>query len=318
VTDRCNLRCVYCMPEEGVPFTGRANLLTTAEFLRVIRIAAELGVNKVRFTGGEPLVHQDIVRLVRETVAIPGIQSTHLTTNGVLLEKHAVPLRDAGLTGINVSMDTLDPERFRRITRREGIEHVLAGIRAAVTLGFPSVKVNVVAMRGFNDDELARFVDLTRELPVTVRFIELMPFDAHQIWKTGRFLSSERLAAEFLKAFPEAEQSSGSTTEHRVFRLPGAGGKVAFIPSYSRDLCGDCNRIRLTADGSIRNCLYSTEEYDLRAALRGGADDDRIAEILRRAVREKLVDGWAAQRQAKNREARPGDHERSSMTQIGG
>lgn len=318
VTDVCNLRCLYCMPEEGVNFTPSERLLRAEEILRVVRVLAPLGVSKIRFTGGEPLVRKDIVSLVAGTASTEGIRSVHLTTNGLLLGTLAEPLRRAGLTGLNVSLDTLRPDRFQRITRRAGVERVLEGLRHALELGFPSVKVNAVAMRDFNDDELPEFAELTRQKGVTVRFIELMPFDSHQIWKTGHFVSAERLVERFLASFPQAARDEGSSTEEHIFRIPGYAGKVAFIPSYTRTLCGDCTRIRLTADGQIRNCLYSEEEYDLMSALRNGASDADLADIVRRAMREKLEDGWAAQRQARARaEEHPGQA-RDSMTQIGG
>lgn len=318
VTDHCNLRCLYCMPEEGVNFTPNERLLRSDEILRVIRVLAPLGVRKIRYTGGEPLVRKDIVSLVEGAATTEGIRSVHLTTNGVLLADMAEPLRKAGLHGLNVSLDTLQPDRFKRITRRGEVERVLAGLRRALELGFPSVKINAVAMRGFNDDEFAEFAELTRREGVTVRFIELMPFDAHQIWKTGHFLSAERMIERFLETFPQAARDEGSSTEEHVFRIPGYAGKVAFIPSYTRTLCRDCTRIRLTADGQIRNCLYSEEEYDLLGALRNGASDADLAAIVRRAMLEKLEDGWAAQRQARvKEEAHPGQG-RDSMTQIGG
>ena len=317
VTDVCNLRCVYCMPEHGVNFLNRRDRLKAEEILRISRVAAGLGVHKIRFTGGEPLARGDIVELVEETARTSGIRSVHLTTNGVLLARFAAALRSAGLHGLNVSLDTLDPARFSRCARRKGLARVLAGLRRAVALDFPSLKVNVVAMRGFNDDEVGRFVDLTRDTAITVRFVELMPFDADQIWKTGRFLSAERMVDRFKALYPASEPADGSATEWHVFRVRGYSGKVAFIPSYSRSHCNACTRIRITADGKIRNCLYSEGEYDLVSALRNGGTDADIAEVLKTAMWEKLVDGRAAQRQAREGETGAG-RQRSSMAQIGG
>jgi cyclic pyranopterin phosphate synthase len=315
VTDQCNLRCVYCMPEEGVDFVPPPALLTGEEILRFLRIAAGLGVSKVRFTGGEPLVRKDIVALVRGARETPGVHEVHLTTNGVLLSRHADDLLRAGLSGVNVSIDTLDPEKFKAITRRAGLERVVAGVREIVSAGLPSVKVNVVAMRGFNDSEIDAFAELTRELPITVRFIELMPFDAHQIWKTGKFFGAERIIEALRSAFPTLVDATGSRTEHHVFRIPGHAGKLSVIPAYTRTLCTNCNRIRLTADGQIRNCLYSQHEYDVRALLRSGASDAAVVEQLVSAMWAKEVDGWAAQR---SNGTRPLDVSRLSMTQIGG
>jgi cyclic pyranopterin phosphate synthase len=236
-----------------------------------------------------------------------------MTTNGVLFADAAQALRDGGLGGVNISLDTLRPDRFLTMTRRTGVERVLAGIRHAVALRFPSVKVNVVAMRGFNDDEIPAFAALTRELPVTVRFIELMPFDEHQVWKSGRFFGADRIVAALRAAAPGLEATEGSSTEEHAFQVPGHAGKLAVIPAFTRSLCGACNRIRLTADGQIRNCLYSDREFDLRAALRRGASDVELGDLLCEAMQHKLVDGWAAQHEAE----RAGRH-RTSMTQIGG
>ena len=317
VTDRCNLRCVYCMPEEGVNFAAREKLLRTGEILRLIGVASQLGVRKIRYTGGEPLVHKDIVALVGGAAQTPGIETVHLTTNGMLLRDLAGPLRQAGLYGLNVSLDTLDAERFQKCTRRPGIETVLAGLDEALELDFPSIKINVVALRGFNDDELRGFAALTRRAPITVRFIELMPFDAHQIWRSGYFVSTETLLARFNELFPNCEVAAGSATESRIFQIPGHAGRVAFIPSYTRSLCSDCTRIRLTADGQIRNCLYSEKEFGLRDHLRNGGSDEDLVRVLKQAMWEKLEDGQAAQRQAWERRGKNGGT-RESMTQIGG
>jgi len=313
VTERCNLRCVYCMPEEGVAFQDASHLLTNDEILRVVRVATGLGVGKIRYTGGEPLVRKDFVPLVAATAALPGVTSIHMTTNGVLFGDAARALHAAGLDGANISLDTLRADRFLTMTRRTGLEKVLDAIHLAVALGIPSVKVNVVAMRGFNDDEIPAFATLTRELPVTVRFIELMPFDEHQVWKRGRFFGAERIVAALRAAVPALQTSDGSSTEEHVFRAPGHAGKLAVIPAFTRSLCGACNRIRLTADGQIRNCLYSDREFDLRTALRAGASDAALADLLCDAMALKLVDGWAAQRDAEH-----ASHHRTSMTQIGG
>jgi cyclic pyranopterin phosphate synthase len=317
VTDRCNLRCVYCMPEEGVNFTAQEKLLRTGEILRLIRVAAQLGVRKIRFTGGEPLVHKDIIALVGGAAQTPGIETVHLTTNGVLLRGLAGSLRQAGLYGLNISLDTLHAERFQKCTRRPGIETVLAGLDEALEFDFPSVKMNVVALRGFNDDEICGFAALTQRAPITVRFIELMPFDAHQIWRSGYFVSTETLLRRFKELYPNCEVAAGSATEYQIFQIPGHVGRVAFIPSYTRSLCSDCTRIRLTADGQIRNCLYSEKEFGLLDHLRNGGSDEDIARVLRQAMWEKLEDGRVAQRQAWERRGKNGGA-RESMTQIGG
>lgn len=311
VTEQCNLRCVYCMPAEGMPFKRGDQLLGDEEIVRVIRVLATVGVNKVRFTGGEPLVRKGIASLVESAAKTPGIETVHLTTNGVLLKDHARALRDAGLTGINISLDTLRADRFEKLTRRQALNEVLANIEHAVSVKFPSVKMNVVVLRTFNDDELLEFARLTQSLPVTVRFIELMPFDARQIWKQGKFYSAERILNDVRSAFPQLELTQGSSTEHHSYRLPDALGKIAIIPAYSRTLCANCDRIRLTADGNILNCLYSEREFGLRERLREGCSDDDLVQLFQRAMGEKLIDGWAAQKEAER-------HKRTSMTQIGG
>lgn len=314
VNERCNLRCVYCMPAEGLDFREGDELLTRDELRRVIAALASVGVSKIRFTGGEPLIRADITDLVADAAAVDGVESIHLTTNGVLLEAKAEALRDAGLTGVNVSLDTLDAAKFLKITRRTGIDRVLGGIHRALDLGFGTVKVNVVAMRGFNDDEVGAFVALTKEHPVTVRFIELMPFDAHQVWKRGHFFGAEWII-ERLEALGASAPDQGTRTEHRVFRFDGHAGKVAVIPAYTRSLCSACNRLRLTANGKIRTCLYSKREHDLRDALRAGADAGDIITAFRDALSLKAIDGWAAQRETPDGDD---DGARGSMTLIGG
>lgn len=312
INERCNLRCVYCMPAEGLPFKEGEHLLSREEIARLVGVLAGLGVRKVRFTGGEPLLRRDVVELVRVSAATPGIESVHLTTNGLLLDRHAEALREAGLTGVNISLDTLDAARFLTIARRDGVEQVIGAIRRAVEVGFPSVKVNVVAMRAFNDDEIVSFVAFTRDAPISVRFIELMPFDSKQVWKRGHFYGAKWIIERLETGFPGLERASGSKTEHYVFRAPGHVGKVAVIPAYSRDLCGTCNRLRVTADGKIRNCLYSSSETDLIGAMRAGADDPALERLFRDAMWAKVVDGWAAQRESVE------NGTRGSMTQIGG
>ncbi len=313
VTERCNLRCQYCMPEEGVDFKHGERILTLDELVRVVRVLTSVGVKKVRLTGGEPLVRKDILPLVRGLAELSGVESVHMTSNGLLFDKVAQPLLDAGLTGINFSLDTFDEEKFKKITRRAGSDKVLAAIDRALELGYASVKINVVAMRGFNEDEVLDFVELTRDRRVTVRFIELMPFDADQIWKTGKFLKTQWLEEKLAERFEDLGQTQGSPTEHTVYQLPGYQGKVAMIPAYSRTLCSACTRIRLTADGQIRNCLYSADEFDLRGLLRAGASDRDIVAFFVKAMGQKLKEGWEAQERAKAFGGK-----RTSMTQIGG
>ncbi|MDP6499220.1 MAG: GTP 3',8-cyclase MoaA [Candidatus Marinimicrobia bacterium] len=310
VNEYCNLRCIYCMPEEGVPFRSQDKLLTTDEICRLIETTSQMGVSKIRFTGGEPLLRKDLLELIQLVHEIDGIDSIHLTTNGTLLSKQINSLKDAGLTGINISLDTLNPEKFNSITRGEGLDLVLDGLEKANQSGISSIKVNVVVMRDFNNDELLDFIQLTKENDVTVRFIELMPFDAHQIWKTGKFYRAEQIISDLKKQVDELVPVNGSRTEHHIFRKNGYKGKVAVIPSYTRNLCGECNRIRITADGKLMNCLYSQNETNLRDAMRNGSSNEEIGSFILDAMMKKHKDGWDAQNQ--------GNDNRESMTQIGG
>lgn len=320
VTEKCNLRCTYCMPEEGVDFKGKEQILSGDEILRIINVLARLGVKKVRFTGGEPTVRKDIVELVAGAAATPGVKSVHMTTNGLLFDRYADQLRAAGLTGVNISLDTLDAEKFVRITRREGVEKVLDAIELAIAKGFPRVKVNVVLMRGFNEDELSQFTELARDKKLTVRFIEFMPFDAHQIWESGvHFASAENLVNQIESMYPGIQPAPGTRTEHHIFQAPGHKGKIAVIPAFTRSLCGNCSRIRVTADGKIRNCLYSDQEYDLREVVRSNGSDDEIVALFRKAFSEKAKDGFEAKKASVSaQQVSIKDIGRVSMTQIGG
>lgn len=314
VTEFCNLRCIYCLPEEGIPFARQNEQLQTGEFLRIIGVASKLGVDKVRFTGGEPLLHPDIETLIYETSQTEGINTVCLTTNGVRLADRADALVQAGLSAINISLDTLQPEKFLRIARRDHFPEVMAGLEAALKAGFDSIKINVVALKGFNEDEIIAFAELTRNNSLTVRFIELMPFDAHQIWKTGKFLRLDTVEEQLRAAFGELHLDHGSATEAQVYRVPGFTGKFALIPAYTRTICSSCNRIRLTADGKIRNCLFAQTEHDLKSILRSGGSDEEITFQLMNAMAHKARDGWVAQ----NAPSEGPDRERISMTEIGG
>ena len=319
VTEKCNLRCTYCMPEEGVDFQGREKILQSDEILRIINILGRMGIKKVRFTGGEPLVRKDIVDLVSGAAATPGIKAVHLTSNGLLFDRYAQRLRDAGLTGVNISLDTMDAEKFVRITRREGLEKVKNSIKQALDMGFPRVKVNVVLMRGFNEGELKDFTELARDYRLTVRFIEFMPFDGHQIWESGgHFASAESLVKQIETLYPGIQPAPGTRTEHHVFQGVGHEGKIAVIPAFTRSLCGNCSRIRVTADGNVRNCLYSDKEYSLRELIRSGGSDDEIVDVFRKAFDEKEKDGFEAKKASSAQQVSVKDIGRVSMTQIGG
>ena len=310
VNEKCNLRCIYCMPEQGVQLLKKNKYLTKLEIKRIISLFAQMGISKIRFTGGEPLLRDDISELTRYAKNECEISEVHLTTNGILLNKYLDQLSKAGLSGINISLDSLKSERFKKITRRDKLQQVLDNITLAQHSTIPSLKINVVFMRGFNDDELLDFVEFTRSNHLTVRFIELMPFDAHQIWKTGKFYKSEDIVNDLKDKVKGLHPINGSNTEHYIFQVDGYLGKIAIIPSYSRNLCINCNRIRITADGSIRNCLYSKEEKSLRDLIREGALDEELEETVRNSFFAKRKDGWEAQKVKGNI--------RESMTQIGG
>lgn len=324
VIEQCNLRCTYCMPEEGVRFKEKDMVLRTDEILRVVELLARMGVRKVRYTGGEPTVRPDIVEIVERTVKTPGVKAVHMTTNGLLFPKYAEALRNAGLLGVNISLDSLQADKFETITRRTGLDKVMESIDLAVDLGFPRVKINVVLMRGFNEDELIDFCELTKDKPITVRFIEFMPFDAHQIWENGQhFASAADLCGQIEKHYaPQGlEPARGTRTEHHLYQVPGYAGKFGVIPAFTRSLCGNCSRIRVTADGSIMNCLYSEQPYLLRELIRNGGSDDDIVGLFRKAFDEKHKDGFEAKKAASvAAKIAVSDIERAraSMTQIGG
>jgi GTP 3',8-cyclase len=288
VTDRCNLRCFYCMPADNVEFMPRSELLSFEEIHRIVRIAAGMGISKLRLTGGEPLVRRDLADLVRMLSAIDGIDDLGLTTNALLLEAQAEPLYAAGLRRINISLDALDPVAFKTFTRREGFEQTLAGIRAAQKAGFEPVKINAVAVRGFTESQIVPFGQFARESGLEVRFIEYMPLDASNAWERDKVLFAqeiiETLSREIAPLEPVENQDSRAPATD--FRFSDGVGRIGFISSVSQPFCQSCNRLRLTAEGKIRNCLFSLEETDLRGLLRGGQDDE-IAAAIRSSVLAK-------------------------------
>ncbi len=290
VTDRCNLRCVYCMPSEGIEARPREELLTFDEIERVSRMFAELGVTKIRLTGGEPLVRKDLATLVARLARIPGIQKLCMTTNGVVLKQHVLALKESGLTNLNISLDTLRPERFEQIALRSHYADVLASIDAALAVGFTPLKLNVVVMGGINDDELLDFVEFVHHRPVNVRFIEYMPFKFNR-WNKASFVSfaEMKLKIEEHHALIPLESPDDSASVAKDFRIDGWVGSVSFIASMSEHFCATCNRLRLTADGSIKSCLFHPAEVNLRHALRYGAPDEILEDMIRSAVILKPV-----------------------------
>ncbi|HEY2154075.1 MAG TPA: GTP 3',8-cyclase MoaA [Isosphaeraceae bacterium] len=288
VTDRCNIRCVYCMPE-SVEFLPRASLLSFEEITRFARAASTVGIDKIRLTGGEPLVRRDLPKLVAQLVAIPGIKDVGLTTNGILLAPMAKELHDAGLRRINVSLDTMDPARFVELTRRTGFEQVIEGILAAKAAGFEPVKVNAVAIKGVTEGDVVPLGRFCREHGVILRFIEYMPLDAGDRWERGKVLFASEildLLTEGIGPLAAAENQDPRAPAQDYAYLDG-GGRVGMIASVSRPFCMSCNRVRLTADGKLRNCLFSLEETDIRALIRTGADDAALVKALKDSVAEK-------------------------------
>ena len=289
VTDRCNIRCFYCMPEHGIEFVPREEILSYEEIERFVRIAVRLGVTKVRVTGGEPLVRKGVPKLVRKLAAIPEVQDLALTTNGVLLPQLAEPLYQAGLRRINVHLDTLDRERFARITRRDELDRVLEGLALAKRLGFGPIKINAVAVKDLVEPDLVPLARYGRENGFEIRFIEFMPLDAQGLWDRGRVLLAdeilETLSREIapLIEIPDRDPRAPATE----YRYADGIGTIGFIASVSRPFCQNCNRIRLTADGKLRYCLFALEETDVKGLLRGGASDDEIAHLIRSTVQAK-------------------------------
>ena len=286
VTDRCNLRCVYCLPAAGVRWMPRDAVLRDEEISAVVRAGLRLGISHVRLTGGEPLVREGVVGLVRMLAVIPGLEDLSLTTNGVLLADQAQALTAAGLRRINISLDTLRPDRFRQITRFGEIPDVRRGMTAALEAGLDPVKLNMVVVRGVNDDEVAELAALTRSLPVEVRFIELMPI--------GEYFSLEKLvpAAEILASVERLGTlspvaSGAGCGPARTFRLPGARGKIGIISAVTQAFCASCNRLRLTATGTLRPCLDDEQAVELKPALRPVIDENRLAGLIRAAVAAK-------------------------------
>jgi GTP 3',8-cyclase len=287
VTDRCNLRCTYCMPED-VTFLPKDELLTFEEMAHFVRVAAGLGVKKIRLTGGEPLLRRDLHKLVALLVPIPGIVDIGVTTNGLLLKAQARPLFEAGLRRLNVSLDTLDPGRFRALARRDGLDQVIEGLLTAKAVGFRSIKVNAVSIRGSTEEDVVPLARFAREHGFELRFIEYMPIGADP-WERDKVLPAaellDRLEQGFGPLAPVKDQDPRAPATE--FLYADGGGRVGIIASVSRPFCLRCNRIRLTADGKLRNCLFALDEADVKPLLRGPADDDTLAAVIHRNVWDK-------------------------------
>src|SRR5215831_7507858 len=312
VTDKCNFRCTYCMPAEGLQWLRREEILSFEEIARLVSVLARLGVDEVRLTGGEPLVRRDLPVLVEQLAAIDGVHDLSLTTNGVLLDRLARPLVDAGLQRLNVSLDTLNHVRFAEIARRDALDAVLRGLEEAER--YPQlrpIKVNCVAVKGFTETEVPALAELARRKPYVVRFIEFMPLDADEAWREDDVLAGAEIRAIIEEHYGPLEElpAKASSTAKR-FRFADGAGEIGFVNPVSEPFCSSCDRIRLTADGQLRTCLFSRREWDLMTPLRDGASDDALAELIRFAIRHKEL---------KHKINDPGFTRASrSMSQIGG
>ncbi|MBX4262317.1 GTP 3',8-cyclase MoaA [Clostridium estertheticum] len=284
VTDRCNLRCIYCMPEEGMKKLEHVDILRFEEILKIVKVSEKLGINKVRYTGGEPLVMKDIDKLIYETSKLQGIEDISITTNGILLGDMASDLKKAGLKRVNISLDTLDDVKFKSITRIGNLDKVMKSIDRCLTLGLKPVKINTVLMRGFNDTEFEDFLNLTREMPIEIRFIELMP-----IGEGIKIYDKSKISfMEILKNHPELTQiENEKSSTAQMYQIKGAKGKIGFISPVSCKFCADCNKIRLTSTGTIKPCLHSKEEINLKQYLN---NEEMLTNALKQAIFDKPLE----------------------------
>jgi cyclic pyranopterin phosphate synthase len=287
ITDRCNLRCVYCMPSDDLPPLEHRDILRYEEIARILQIASSLGVRRIRITGGEPLVRRDVPYLIRLIREIGGIIDISLTTNGILLEEYADALAEAGLQRVNVSLDSLRPDKYREMTRGGQIERVFRGIEAAEKAGLSPVKINMVPIRGLNEDEIEGFARMTLNAPYQVRFIEFMPFGTRDMWSVERLIQVEEIKAIVEKIGSLAPVRLKKSGPARYFQFDKAAGVIGFISPLSNHFCGECNRLRLTADGKLRPCLFSETEIDLKPALRNDARDSEIERLIRLSIQVK-------------------------------
>ena len=313
VTDRCNLRCFYCMPEEGIDYVAREELLSYEEMLRIVSTLVPLGIHKIRLTGGEPFLRRDFMDFLRAIGRIPGLEQIHLTTNGTLTEPHVPELKALGVRSVNLSIDTLDRQRFHEITRRDSLPQVLATLDALIAHGI-TTKINAVVMDGRNIEDILPMVAMTHDYPVSVRFIEEMPFnggDAHYTklpWDHHRIIAHIRAAYPGLEKLPDPPSSTSYN-----YQIPGHQGSVGVIAAYSRTFCGTCNRIRITPQGLLKTCLYDQGVFNIRDLVRAGATDAQLQDAFTTALQHRAVDGWEAEgRQTKDPTGR------ESMATIGG
>jgi len=291
VTDRCNLRCIYCMPEEGVDFVPHNQVLSYEEMLRLVEISVKAGIRKVRLTGGEPLVRKGFIPFLEKLSAIEDLNEISLTTNGVLLKEFASDIKRCGICRINVSLDSLNPQKFVRITGRDSFHRVLDGIEEAERLGFHPIKINVVAMRGINDDEILDFGRLTLSKPYHVRFIEFMPIGKNNSWTSDRFISADEIL-NTIRTLGELKVLVHNSLDGPAqrYKLQGAKGEIGLIGAISHHFCNQCNRLRLTAEGHLRGCLFSDQEIDIKTPLRQGRCEEDLLELIKLAIDKKPKD----------------------------
>ena len=302
LTDKCNLRCRYCMPEEGVCKRSHSEMMNEDEVVTAVEVAAALGIHKVRLTGGEPLVKKNIVSICRRVAAVEGIREVCLTTNGILLPELAAQLKEAGVKRVNLSLDTLNPEKYAYITRIGKLEQFRKGLEAALTAGFDKVKINAVLIGGFNDDEIEALANLTLEYPVDMRFIELMPIQDYDEFGESAYVPCSRVLEKLSQAVPVSKDGGVA----KLYRLPGAKGNIGLISPINAHFCGECNRLRLTADGKLKPCLHSADEYSIK-----GLDKAGIQAVFEQAIRNKPA--WHGDLNAVNR-SKAG----RNMNEIGG
>ncbi|MBP1764971.1 MAG: moaA 3 [Firmicutes bacterium] len=311
VTDRCNLRCRYCMPDEGIASESHSDILTLEQIARLVKVSTQVGISKVRFTGGEPLVRKDITKLIAQVAEIPQITDIAITTNGILFDGMAEDLKAAGLNRVNFSLDSFVPEKFNYITRRGNLHDVTRAIEKALKLDLAPVKINTVVMKGFNDDEILDFAKLAYDMPLNVRFIEFMPVGDLPFFKKERLVSMAeiRQVVETRYELFKAPIAKGNGPA-KSFRIKGGAGTIGFISAMSNHFCSECNRIRMTADGKLRGCLFDKGEVNLKLALENNASDEEIARLFSETIRKKpdrhhMDEGW-------------GTGNRRKMYQIGG
>ncbi len=317
ITDRCNLRCIYCMPPGGLIPVEHKEILSYEEILRILRVAADIGVRKIRITGGEPLVRKNVTYLIASIKNIEGINDLSLTTNGVLLDRYAEELVSAGIDRVNISLDSLRPDRYREMTGGGDIDLVMNGIESAERAGIAPIKINMVPIRGLNDDEIEEFAKITLNVPYQVRFIEFMPFGTN-IWSPEKFISADKMKSIVEGIGPLTSVNMRKSGPARYFRFDGAAGMVGFISPLSNHFCGECNRLRLTADGKLRPCLFSETEIDLKPALRGGAPDEEIERLIRLSIEVKPEGHTVIQNTGLRTQTKGKKDYRRPMSKIGG